>query len=221
MEKNNLDLFKQAINEGLSNKFDGVASSCTCEIACSEKHKLAMRTIMYGKTSEKRAWMPNTKRIVAVIVASAMLFLNCGILFLNKIGDTIKYIDGSFINLTPFGDKITSPLFKDVYKLSYVPEGYILKNISSTLVSVTYEYSNQEKVLFFEQMALGSSIYVDNKTEGEKFVSNISGLDIYYKDTLNYNIYCWNDGKYAYQILSSEELTPDDITKIIAGLSLK
>ena len=49
MDKSNLELFKQAISEGLSEKFDSVADSYTDEIICSEKHKLAMRTIVYGK----------------------------------------------------------------------------------------------------------------------------------------------------------------------------
>ena len=38
MDKSNLELFKQAISEGLSEKFDSVVDSCTEKIVCSEKH---------------------------------------------------------------------------------------------------------------------------------------------------------------------------------------
>ena len=55
MDNKNLELFKQAINEGLSRRFDKISSSFTDEIVCSEGHELAMRSIVYGKASEKRA----------------------------------------------------------------------------------------------------------------------------------------------------------------------
>ena len=47
MDKSNLELFKQAISDGLSKKFDSVVNSYTDEIVCSEQHNLAMRTIVY------------------------------------------------------------------------------------------------------------------------------------------------------------------------------
>ena len=54
MGKSNLELFKQALNEAVSNKFDKMADECTEEIVYSDRHKLAMRTIVYGKTDNKR-----------------------------------------------------------------------------------------------------------------------------------------------------------------------
>ena len=81
MDKSNLELFKQAVNEAVSNKFDSMADSCTEEIVCSEKHKLAIRTIIYGETKAKRVWSPKMKRIIAILVAAALLLTSCGILF--------------------------------------------------------------------------------------------------------------------------------------------
>ena len=81
MDKTNLELFKQALTEAVSNKFDNIAANCTEEIACSEKHNLAMRAIVYGKTDTKRVWSPRMKRIIAILVAAALLLTSCGIIF--------------------------------------------------------------------------------------------------------------------------------------------
>ena len=54
MDKSNLELFKQALDEAVSNKFDNMAANCTEEIVCSERHKLAMQAIVYGKGDTKR-----------------------------------------------------------------------------------------------------------------------------------------------------------------------
>ena len=73
MDKTNLELFQQALNEGLSNRFDSLAEEYTGEIVCSRKHKLAMRTIVYGKAGGARAWSPRMRRVVAILVAAALL----------------------------------------------------------------------------------------------------------------------------------------------------
>ena len=95
MDKSNLELFKQAINEAVSNKFDNMATSCTEEIVCSEKHNLAMRAIVYGKTDTKRVWSPRMKRIIAILVAAALLLTSCGIIFRNEIREMFKELFAS------------------------------------------------------------------------------------------------------------------------------
>ena len=97
MDKSNLELFKQALNEAVSNKFDKMADECTEEIVYSEKHKLAMRTIVYGKTDNKRVWSPKMKRIIAILIAAALLLTSCGIIFRNEIREIFKEF---FVSLT-------------------------------------------------------------------------------------------------------------------------
>ena len=49
MDKSNLELFKQALSEGVSKKFDQMADECTEEIKYSKKHELAMRKNRHEK----------------------------------------------------------------------------------------------------------------------------------------------------------------------------
>ena len=45
MDKTNEALFKQAINEALTNKFQRMADACDEEIVCSRRHRKAMRGV--------------------------------------------------------------------------------------------------------------------------------------------------------------------------------
>ena len=92
MDKSNLELFKQAISEGLANRFDSVVNSYTDEIVCSEKHNMAMRTIVYGKADAKRVWSPKMKRIIAILVAAALVLTSCGIIFRNEIREIFEEV---------------------------------------------------------------------------------------------------------------------------------
>jgi hypothetical protein len=73
MNKSDLELFKQALSEGLSESFDSVVDGYTGEIVCSKRHELAMRTIVYGKTSERRILSPKERRIIAILIAVALM----------------------------------------------------------------------------------------------------------------------------------------------------
>lgn len=48
MDKTNLELFKQALDEAMISHFDQSAAECTEEIVCSERHKKAMQEIICG-----------------------------------------------------------------------------------------------------------------------------------------------------------------------------
>ena len=123
MDKSNLELFKQAISEGLSQKFDSVVNSCTDEIVCSEKHNIAMRTIVYGKTDTKRTWSPKMKRIIAILIAAALLLTSCGIIFRNEIREMFEEF---FVKLTYSEENNSNNPIEEVYHLEYLPEGILI-----------------------------------------------------------------------------------------------
>ena len=124
MDKSNLELFKQALNEAVSNKFDKMADECTEELVYSEKHKLAMRTIVYGKTDNKRSLSPRMRRIIAILVAAALLLTSCGIIFRNEIREIFEEF---FVKLTYESNEESQQILEEVYCLGYVPKGYDLK----------------------------------------------------------------------------------------------
>ena len=215
MDKSNLELFKQALNEAVSNKFDKMADECTEEIVYSEKHKLAMRTIVYGKTDTKRVWSPKMRRIIAILIAVALLLTSCGIIFRNEIREIFEEF---FVKLTYSGDGMGSDTIEEVYELTYLPEGYTLdtKNISYT--ATKFKYINSiGNYIYFEQHTIDrSEVAVDNEI-GYSQIKEIKEYDIYYRFTDKYHYYLWSNSKYSFKINSTTPLSNEQIVLIIEG----
>ena len=219
MDKSNLELFKQAISEGLSEKFDSVADSYTDEIICSEKHKLAMRTIVYGKADTKRTWSPKMKRIVAILVAAALLLTSCAVIFHNEIREII---DELFAKYVYSGDDNGIDTIEEVYELTYLPEGYTLEKdiISHTTVKHIYK-NHQGEVIKFEQRILDGSDFTVDIESGYSHIKEISAVNIYYRYTGENHIYIWQNSEYYFSLKSSRELSNEEIVLILDGLTTK
>ena len=204
MDKSNLELFKQAISEGLSQKFDSVVNSYTDEIVCSEKHNIAMRTIVYGKANAKRTWSPKMKRIIAILVAAALLLASCGIIFRNELREIFEDF---FVMLTYKSDDARDSAIENVYQLGYLPDGYSIINEKITPVRIQYKFKNETgDYIWFEQKSIdGTDFFVDNE-EGYSRINEISNYEIYYRYTNTNHMYVWNDGKYSMSIKSSINL---------------
>ena len=219
MDKSNLELFKQALNEAVSNKFDKMADECTEEIVYSDKHKLAMRTIVYGKADTKRVWSPKMKRIIAILIAVALLLTSCGIIFRNEIREVFEEF---FVKLTYDGDNESAESIKDVYCLGYVPEGYVLKRESATDVYIKYKFENQNgDFISFEQRAINSSDFYIDIEQGYSQINEIENYEIYYRTANDFHWFVCNSVKYQIQLISSTQLSNDEIIRIIEGITIK
>ena len=219
MDKSNLELFKQALNEAVSNKFDKMADKCTEEIVYSEKHKLAMRTIVYGKTDNKRSLSPRMRRIIAILVAAALLLTSCGIIFRNEIREIFKEF---FVSLTYENGDTSEDMIEEIYVLNYVPKGYDLENESITSVRVKYNFSNQNgEILYFEQRALTRSSFVVDSESGFSRIVEIEEHEIYYRFSGTYNYYIWKNDKYTIKLRSTIKLSNEDIILIYDGITTK
>lgn len=218
MDKNNLELFKQAISDGLSKKFDSVVNSYTDEIVCSEQHNLAMRTIVYGKADAKRTWSPKMKRIVAILVAAALLLTSCGIIFRNEIREIFEEF---FVKLT-YSDSEDSKVIEDVYELEYLPEGYSLSIENIRPLRVKYEFTNKNgDYIWFEQKTVDGTDFVVDNEDGYSHIKEIDTYEVYYRYTDKNHLYVWSNAKYSMCIKSTTELPNLEIIAIIEGLTIK
>ena len=219
MMDKNLELFKQAISEGLSNKFDNIANSYTEEIVCSEKHKLAMRTIVSGKIDAKRTPSPKARRIIAILVAAALLLTSCGIIFRDQIREIFEDL---FVKVTYKDDLTGGETIEEVYTLTYIPDGYALeeKAINRLIVQYTYKNENDEFIVF-EQHVLSSSDFVVDNEGGYSKITEIEDYDVYYRFTNTNHIYVWCDENYSMNLKSSVQLSNEEIVLIIDGITTK
>lgn len=219
MDKSNLELFKQALNEAISNKFDKMAAECTEEITCSERHKLAMRTIVYGKTDTRRVWSPKMKRIVAILVAAALLLTSCGIIFRNEIREIFENF---FVKLSYSESDATGAEIEEIYELTYLPEGFYLedKMNSPTISHIAFTNPQGDKIYFDQRLLDGASFLVDSEIGYAKMI-DIKNHDVYYRYTNKYHYYLWNDGKYSMNLKTNNELSVEDIILILDGIASK
>ena len=218
MNKKDLELFRQAIDEGISNRFDKLAAACTEEIVCSEKHNLAMRAIIYGKADTKRTWSPRMKRIVAILVAAALLLTSCGIIFRNEIREVFEEF---FVKLSFDSDDYNKTI-EEIYVLTYLPEGYALEkeNISNTVVTYIFVNSTNDR-LFFEQRVINGSDFIIDNESGYSIIQENEKYKVYYRFTGETHIYIWNDEKYSMSIKSSVQLSNEDIILLFNGITIQ
>ena len=219
MNKKDLELFKQAIDEGFSNRFDKLAAACTEEIVCSEKHNLAMRAIIYGKADTKRTWSPRMKRIVAILVAAALLLTSCGIIFRNEIRELFEEL---FVKLSFDSDDDYNKTIEEIYVLTYLPEGYALEkeNISNTVVTYIFVNSTNDR-LFFEQRVINGSDFIIDNESGYSIIQEIEKYEVY---QINNNIeyfYVWKKENYSIKIKSNIKISNEEILHIIEGITVK
>ena len=222
MDKSNLELFKQAISEGLSEKLDSIVNNCTEEIVCSEKHKLTMRTIVYGKIDTKRTLPPKMKRIIAILIAAALLLTSCGIIFRNEIREIIENVYDFFTAVTYTETDSDGTLIEDVYALSYLPEGYYLEEEIIAPLCAQYKFKNNNgDYIWFEQKIIDGTDFVVDNESGYAHIKEIEIYDVYYKNMDKKHVYIWNDGTYSMSLISNKELSNEEIIPILHGMIIE
>ena len=222
MNKSDLELFKRALNEGVRNRFDKMAAECTEEIVYSERHKLAMQAIIYGKVTAKRSWSPKMKRIIAVLVAAALLLTSCGIIFRNEIRDFVEDVREFFVAVTYTEKDSDGTAIDTVYQLTYIPDGYYLEEEKITNLRVNYTFLNQNNcVIKFEQRILDGTNFVVDSKSGYLQIKDIKTYVVYHRFTDENHHYIWNDGKYSMRLKSSAELSNEEIILMLDGIIIK
>ena len=219
MDQTNEALFKQAINEALTNKFQRMADACDEEIVCSRRHRKAMRAIVSGKTPRK----PLSTKMIAILVAAAILLLaGCAIIYRDEIRGFITNIREIFIELRFEEGEQESREIEEIYELTYIPNGYILKDQFVNRMEVEYIFTNldSKRIKFIQQSLDASSFHIDSE-HSDNTIIEIENYTIYTRKTGDMYCYLWNDGKYAMQIYSSESLSDDELLLIIDGIRIK
>ena len=220
MEKSNLELFKQALNEAWDNKIRREIESCTEEIVTSERHKATMQAILDGTYDKSAKWKLTRAKIVAILVAAALLLASCAVIYRNEIRDLVEEIFEDFSKATYSSEETDGETIEEVYELSYVPEGYVLGETQANPTLIRYEFVNADNnVLVFEQGVLDNNKFLFDIGSGYTLWVSDNELDIYYKSTKKYHYYLWNDGVYSIQIKSSRQLSNDDLKLIVNGIT--
>ena len=212
-------LFAQAVAEGLVEKYNAQIAIIDEPVVCSKRHDKRMQRILDGKDPANHR---NVKRTIgALLLAAALLLTGCTVYaYRNEIRDFFVKAYDSFVKVTfdseQQGDKESIEV---AYHLSYVMEGYELVREEVASTDVFYEYINLTgDILTFEQYLLdGTNIILDSE-HGYAELREVMDYRVYYKFDGLQHIYIWNDGLYALMLISSTELSDDNLMNILNGI---
>ena len=216
--KTNQELFKQALVEGVSRRIDREIAACDEEVNYSRRHIKNMARIVNGKTPRK----PLSTKMIAILVAAAILLASCAIIYRNEIREFFTDLSEYFVKIKFEDGENFSQNIEDIYELTYVPEGYALKDqfVNRMVVEYIFENEDGESIKFTQRSLDASNFYIDIE-HGDYDIISIGEYKIYYQQTDGIYCYIWNDGKYALQLYSANKLSDQTISLIIKGIITK
>lgn len=224
MNKTDCELFKDALREGLSRRIDSIASSYEGEVLYSKKHETAMRAIISGKHPKAHRLPNKFRRIVAIVAILALLLASCAVIYRDEIKALKEKIFAKYDWLTyseEYSDYENTTI-EEVYELTYLPEGYFLKDsyISTGTVSIYYEDANGNTICFDQDPIHNLHVIVDNE-EGYQTTIQIDKYTIHHRQVKDKYMYMWNDGKYVFSLLLSFLPNEDELLLILDGVKIK
>ena len=212
-------LFAQAVAEGLVEKYDAQIATIDGPVICSKRHDKRMQRILDGQDPTNHR---NVKRAIgAILLAAALLLTGCTVYtYRNEIRDFFVKAYDSFIKVTfdpeQQGDKESIEV---AYHLSYVMEGYELVREEAASTDVIYEYKNLAgNTLVFGQYLLDGTNIIFDSEHGYSEIRKVNDYRVYYKFDGLQNIYIWNDGLYAMMLISSTELSDENLINLLNGI---
>ena len=168
------------------------------------------------------------KRTVAACITVCILL--SGAMSVKAIREpVIEFIEYCYEEFTRFvfGENDSSELdvpetIETEYAPTYIPEGYTKTSSESHLQvsSITYENSNQEKIVFMQTIALNTERIFDTETEDYQKLM-VDGLEIYYLVDDTHGHYQWIENNYLFSLEFTGNISQEEVLKIIDSLDEK
>ena len=211
-------LLVKALEEAICNRFDKMIGDSPMSADCSEGHKARMAEIIEG--ADTRPGRLSRAKLIAALIAAALLLTGCTLyVFRNQIKGFVEYIYSTYISVRS-DEEIKSNVITDVYKLTYVPEGYELVKERKTAVQVFYRWENDDgRQLEFVQYHLGE-FHIDTDDGYLKIVEH-NGIEVYCRESKRSYHYCWLYNDNCFSITSYDEISTEELIKMIDRMVIK
>ena len=221
-EHNNRIFLKQAILDGMSQKYEEEMALNEENADCSKQHYVKMRRLLNLHGTNVINTKFNKRALIAILIAVALLLAGCAVyVYREVISDFIVEIYEDHIKIFHEEQKNAQQI-EQIYEAHYIPEGYELKSEILNLGKVYYIWKNTEDdKIIFDQRALSGSDFFLNGEQASTLILEHNQIQIYCTRTDNSCYYVWSDGTYALSLKASIELDQSEIIQIIDNLKLK
>ena len=221
-EHNNRIFLKQAILDGMSQKYEEEMALNEETADCSKQHYVKMRRILNLHGPNVSNMKFNKRALIAILIAAALLLAGCAVyVYREVIADFIVEIYDDHINIF-HEEQGNDQQIEQIYAVHYIPEGYELKREILNPGMVHYMFKNTAgETIIFEQCNLSGSDFFLNGEQGSTLILEHNQIKIYYRQFDHSHYYIWSDGTYVLSITSKTKLDQHEIIQIIDNLEIK
>lgn len=218
-------LLQKALWEASANVYERELAECEQDAKCSRRHYAKMRKILgvtvLPATSRK---MQIKRRIIAALVAAVLLLTGCTTYaYREEIRAIIETIFDNHVEVK-YNDKEQSTSADTIdkyYILGYVPDGYELTKTYEQPSQCKYKWENAEGAyIFLEQYHVDSVLAGMDDISKNWEIVQVGDRKIYYRFS-GAHCYFWNDGIYAYQLITSAQWEEQEVCDMIENIQVK
>ena len=159
-------------------------------------------------------WRPSAKKIIAILVAAAILALaGCGIIYRNEIRKFIINVYETFFDVRFENDNhLNQDNIK--YELKYVPDGYVLNSNLSEEDYFLYENAQNDRLELFIYRLDTTIAKFDNEHEKNNIMLELDVGTVLKHVSSSRITYMWNDG-YKMLVLKTKLALPQNEAEMI------
>lgn len=227
-KRTSLDLFREALERAEEQLEAEMAERTTKITVTREQHDQGVARIMEAFRRYKIVKMK--RRILISILAAVLAILTSCTIYVNrdKIAAFVEEFYHTYVDVS-YGDinEDTPTEILMAYQPSYIPEGYVLTDSHSHSARVRMVWVNQngEKIIFAQTVLTEKLLGWDNERVEPKTLT-VNDTVVYYgeynnTEDINATVYMWNDGEYSYKLTVMEDLSLEEIQKIITLVAVE
>ena len=215
------DMFKKALSEAMSQKYDCELAKANngIDISCSKSHYLRLSAILGFNVGNAKRF---SKRLLAAILAAALLLTGCTVYaYRTEIKEFFVEIYEKHIRVTYDTDKnnLMGKNIEKVYRATYIPEGYELVKESNTSLHISYRWEDfNGNSIILQQKNLDITSFLLDAESGNTKILDCDEYKVYCRFIDNSYHYIWNYDYYVFVLESKVELDNDVLFRIIYGI---
>jgi len=176
------------------------------------------------KEKKKPQGHPRLRRVIAVIIAAALLIATAvtAVAFKEKLLDFSIQREDTHTHLTLHGNNSFKKRLTEIYLPTYIPEGFSLKSHEYNSAYSLTSWNNGEADIYLEQSVIGENGRSIDTEDGDLVEAVFGDQPVYYATKAKYNAFTavWHTDKYIYDFYAPLDLGLEELEKIIASISL-
>lgn len=216
-----LELFKQALSDGLDTRYKIITDSYDGDVTPSKKHEDIMKSIMRGvRKPVYLGGLPLRKAVAVALIAAMMAFVTSCSPISDYLKGFIQSFDGYFTSVRPPKGDSSQPITTNL-EPTYIPEGYALiksADYNGMCTYRVYKDANGNRIVY-EQSPRNGVVYSFSDIEDDPIVIKLAGCDVYYAQGETRQIYIWYDEVCSYYLLLPSEIFQEEVELIINSIT--